>query len=251
MKQTNKEKIQKLSETHITDLQGATMAKARESWHIFGIISEFVNSAEQLAHIRPAVSIFGSARIKPDQPFYAEAQELGLLLSNAGFSVISGGGPGIMEAANKGAFAGKSSSIGLNILLPHEQSGNPYQNISVNFRHFFSRKVAFVKHTMAYIVMPGGFGTIDELFETLTLIQTGKAKKAPVFLYGSEFWGGLLDWIKTQMLSRQLIAEADLDLVVITDDLNLIVNQTLDFYEKNGFTSNESEAFEYAQMMQL
>ncbi|MGL4767965.1 MAG: TIGR00730 family Rossman fold protein [Formosimonas sp.] len=248
MNQNAKEKIQTLSETHLLDLEKASLIKARESWHIFGIMSEFVNAAEQLANIRPAVSIFGSARTKPDNPYYHKTEELALMLSNAGFSVISGGGPGIMEAANKGAFAGKSPSVGLNILLPHEQTGNPYQNVSVNFRHFFSRKVAFVKYATAYVVMPGGLGTLDELFESLTLIQTGKAKKMPIFLYGTEFWTGLWDWVADQLLSNQLISAEDLNLVQITDDPQFIVNSIFDFYEKRGFALSDEER---SQMMQL
>ena len=162
MNQHAKEKLQTLSETHLMDLERASLIKARESWHILGIMSEFVDAAEQLANIRPAVSIFGSARMQPDEPYYQKTEELANMLSNAGFSVISGGGPGIMEAANKGAFQGKSPSVGLNILLPHEQTGNPYQNVSVNFRHFFSRKVAEVKYATAIVVLPGGIGTLDE-----------------------------------------------------------------------------------------
>ena len=248
MNRNAKEQILTLSESAPADLEKATMTKARESWHILGIMSEFVNAAEQLAHIRPAVSIFGSARTKPDHPMYQHTEKLANMLSNAGFSVISGGGPGIMEAANKGAFAGKSASVGLNILLPHEQSGNPYQNVSMNFRHFFSRKVAFVKYATAYVVMPGGFGTMDELFESLTLIQTGKSRKMPVFLYGTEFWTGLWDWVRAQLLSNQLISEKDLDLVHITDDPDYIVNAIFDFYEKRGFAQTDEER---AQMMQL
>ena len=248
MNQNAKEKIQTLSETHLLDLEKASLIKSRESWHIFGIMSEFVSAAEQLANIRPAVSIFGSARTKPDNPYYQKTEELALMLSNAGFSVISGGGPGIMEAANKGAFAGKSASIGLNILLPHEQTGNAYQNISVNFRHFFSRKVAFVKYATAYVVMPGGLGTLDELFESLTLIQTGKAKKMPVFLYGTEFWSGLWSWVEAQLLSNKLIAAEDLNLIKITDDPQFIVNSIFDFYEKRGFALSDEER---SQMMQL
>lgn len=248
MNQLAKEHIKTLSDSTARNLEQSTMTKARESWHILGIMSEFVNAAEQLAHIRPAVSIFGSARIKPDQPFYAKTEVLARMLSDAGFSVISGGGPGIMEAANKGAFAGKSPSVGLNILLPHEQAGNPYQNVSMNFRHFFSRKVAFVKYATAYVVMPGGFGTLDELFEALTLIQTGKSRKMPIFLYGSAFWTGLWDWIREQLLSNKLIAEADLSLIQITDDPQFIVNAIFDFYEKRGFTQTDAER---AQMLQL
>ena len=248
MNQNARKDIKTLSGYEITDLERITMTKARESWHIFGIISEFVQSAEQLAHIRPAVSIFGSARLKPDNIYYQKAEELARLLSNAGFSVISGGGPGIMEAANKGAFGGQGQSVGLNILLPHEQSSNPYQDISVNFRHFFSRKVAFVKYATAYVVMPGGFGTMDELFEALTLIQTGKSRMMPIYLYGSEFWTGLWSWVREQLLNNRLISEGDLDLVKITDDPQFIVNSIFDFYEERGFAPTDIER---AQMLQL
>lgn len=248
MNQNARKDIKTLSGYEITDLEHITMTKARESWHIFGIISEFVQSAEQLAHIRPAVSIFGSARLKPDNIYYQKAEELARLLSNAGFSVISGGGSGIMEAANKGAFGGQGQSVGLNILLPHEQSSNPYQDISVNFRHFFSRKVAFVKYATAYVVMPGGFGTMDELFEALTLIQTGKSRMMPIYLYGSEFWTGLWSWVREQLLNNRLISEGDLDLVKITDDPQFIVNSIFDFYEERGFAPTDIER---AQMLQL
>jgi uncharacterized protein (TIGR00730 family) len=248
MNQNAKEKIQTLSETHVLDADKLSQIKARESWHILGIMSEFVNSAEQLANIRPAVSIFGSARTKPGQPYYEKTEELANLLSNAGFSVISGGGPGIMEAANKGAFHGKAPSVGLNIILPHEQTGNAYQNISVDFRHFFSRKVAFVKYATAYVVMPGGLGTLDELFEALTLIQTQKSKKMPIFLYGTEFWSGLWSWVEEQLLSNGLISEADLELVQITDNPKFIVNSIFNFYEKRGFEMSDEERL---QMLQL
>ena len=248
MNQNARKDIKTLSGYEITDLEHITMTKARESWHIFGIISEFVQSAEQLAHIRPAVSIFGSARLKPDNIYYQKAEERARLLSNAGFSAISGGGPGIMEAANKGAFGGQGQSVGLNILLPHEQSSNPYQDISVNFRHFFSRKVAFVKYATAYVVMPGGFGTMDELFEALTLIQTGKSRMMPIYLYGSEFWTGLWSWVREQLLNNRLISEGDLDLVKITDDPQFIVNSIFDFYEERGFAPTDIER---AQMLQL
>lgn len=239
--------IQTLSEQN-QELKRATMTKASESWHILGIMSEFVQSAEQLANIRPAVSIFGSARAKPEDPYYQKTEALANLLSNAGFSVISGGGPGIMEAANKGAFTGKGSSVGLNIMLPHEQVDNPYQNVSVNFHHFFARKVAFVKYATATVVMPGGFGTLDELFESLTLVQTGKSRAIPIYLYGSAFWSGLWTWVKEQLLGTGLIAEKDLNLVQITDDPQFIVNSIFDFYEKRGFAQSEAER---AQMLQL
>lgn len=248
MNHNARENIQTLSGQQSTDLERSTMTKARESWHVLGIMSEFVQSAEQLANVRPAVSIFGSARTKPDQPYYQKTEALARMLSDAGFGVISGGGPGIMEAANKGAFGGKGPSIGLNILLPHEQTGNPYQNISINFRHFFARKVAFVKYATAYVVMPGGFGTLDELFESLTLIQTGKSRSIPVFLYGTDFWGGLWSWVREQLAGNALISEEDLDMVQITDDPEFIVNSIFDFYEKRGFAPSDIER---AQMLQL
>ena len=153
-----------------------------------------------------------------------------------------------MEAANKGAFGGKGLSIGLNILLPHEQTGNPYQDISINFRHFFARKVAFAKYATAFVAMPGGFGTMDELFESLTLIQTGKSRAMPIYLYGTEFWSGLWDWVRSHLLGEGLISEVDLDLVHITDDPHFIVNSIFDFYEKRGFAPSDMER---AQMLQL
>jgi len=173
---------------------------SKEAWRVFGIMSEFVSATERLNQIHPAVSIFGSARTRPDQPYFKLTEEIARLLSDAGFSVISGGGPGIMEAANKGAFYGKSSSVGLNIQLPHEQTSNHYQNISQTFQHFFARKVMFVKFASAYVVMPGGFGTLDELMEALTLVQTGKTRRMPIILVGSKFWSGMLEWFRTALL---------------------------------------------------
>ena len=157
-------------------------------------------ASQQLADISPSVSIFGSARFAPDDPWYLKTEHLARLLSDSGFSVVSGGGPGVMEAANKGAFAGKSASVGLNIKLPHEQSGNPYQDIGLNFRYFFARKVMFAKYASAYVVMPGGFGTLDEFAEILTLIQTGKAKRIPIVLYGTAFWAPLVEWFRTTLV---------------------------------------------------
>src|SRR3990167_9548816 len=191
---------------------------SKEAWRVFGIMSEFVSATERLNRINPAVSIFGSERTKPDQPYYKLAEEIARLLSDAGFSVISGGGPGIMEAANKGAYYGKSPSVGLNIQLPHEQSNNPYQNISQTFQHFFSRKVMFVRFASAYVVMPGGFGTLDELMEALTLVQTGKTRKMPIILVGSQFWGGLLEWFKTALLEEKVISPEDMNLVQVIDE---------------------------------
>ena len=214
---------------------------AKEAWRVFGIMSEFVSATDRLAHIHPAVSVFGSARMKPDHPYYKLCEEISRLLSDAGFSVISGGGPGIMEAANKGAFYGKSPSVGLNIQLPHEQSNNPYQNISQSFHHFFARKVMFVKFAHAYVVMPGGFGTLDELMEALTLVQTGKTRRMPIILVGSKFWGGMLDWFKTSLLEEKVISPGDIDLIQLIDEPQKVVNAIFKHYESSGFEPTEAE----------
>lgn len=219
----------------------ATRQKARESWHVLGIISEFIEAAERLSEIRPAVSIFGSARTRPGAPMYELTIEIARKLSDAGFAVISGGGPGIMEAANRGAFEGASPSVGLNIELPFEQYGNPYQDISLRFRHFFARKVAFVKYAAAYVVMPGGFGTIDELSEALTLMQTGKGKPMPIVLVGSGFWSGLLEWMRSTLLTEGMIGAADLDMMRIVDDSDGVVNAIFDFYEARGFEQSATD----------
>ncbi|MEB0013338.1 TIGR00730 family Rossman fold protein [Glaciimonas sp. Gout2] len=220
----------------VTDIERATSKKARESWHMFTIMAEFIESTERLSELHPAVSIFGSARIKEDNPYYEQCSDIARRFSDAGFAVISGGGPGLMEAANKGAFEGKSPSIGLNIELPHEQSSNKWQDISLSFRHFFARKVAFVRHADAYIVLPGGFGTMDELTEVLTLIQTGKCRKIPIILVGSTFWEGLLEWFRTTLVTTGMIGAKDLDLIQVIDDPALIVDAVFDFYDK-GETS--------------
>jgi uncharacterized protein (TIGR00730 family) len=187
------------------------------------------------------VSIFGSARTAPGAPMYELTIEIARKLSDAGFAVISGGGPGIMEAANRGAFAGASPSVGLNIELPFEQHGNPYQDISLRFRHFFARKVAFVKYAAAYVVMPGGFGTLDELSEALTLMQTGKGKSMPIVLVGSGFWSGLLDWMRATLLAEGMIDADDLDMMRIVDDSNGVVNAIFDFYEARGFEQSATD----------
>ncbi|WP_274585236.1 TIGR00730 family Rossman fold protein [Neisseria leonii] len=205
---------------------------SKESYHLLKILSEFVEAGEELRAIQPAVSIYGSARTPADHPDYLLTERLSRKLSDAGFSVISGGGPGIMEAANKGAHAGKSPAVGLNIELPHEQSANAYQDLSVNFQHFFPRKVMFVKHAVAYVVMPGGFGTLDELFESLTLVQTGKIPLRPVILVGRGFWQGLVDWIRSQLLTRRLISPGDLDLFEIIDDEDEIIAKIFAHYEQ-------------------
>lgn len=208
---------------------------ARESWRIFGIMAEFVEATERLNAIRPAVSIFGSARTPPDHMYYMLTERIARQLSDAGFSVISGGGPGIMEAANKGAYFGKSPSIGLNIQLPMEQGANPYQDISQTFRHFFARKFMFVKLAAAYVVMPGGFGTLDEMFEALTLIQTKKSRKFPVILVHGPFWNGLIDWVRDRLVAERMINPEDLDLIQIIDEPEQVVEAIFRHYETRGF----------------
>jgi len=219
----------------------ATSVKARESWQMWGIISEFVEASERLSEIRPAVSIFGSARVAPESPRYQRAVQIARALSDAGFAVISGGGGGIMEAANKGAFGGRSPSVGLNIELPHEQVGNRYQNISLRFRHFFARKVSFVKYAAAYVVMPGGFGTLDELSEALTLIQTGMGRRIPIVLVEAAFWQGLLGWMRERLVADGMIDEQDLALMQVAEDAGQVVDAIFDFYEARGFLQTAAE----------
>ncbi len=225
----------------IAQPERSTAIKARESWHVLGIISEFVEATEKLAEVRPAVSIFGSARIKPGSFWYERAIEVARLLSDSGFAVISGGGPGIMEAANKGAFEGKSASVGLNIQLPFESSGNPYQNVSLSFRHFFARKVAFAKYASAFVATPGGFGTLDELMEVLTLIQTRMGRRIPVILMGSAFWQGLLDWMRATLVADGMIAPEDMDLIRVIDEPQGVVDAIFDFYQARGFYATTQE----------
>ena len=187
----------------------------KDTWMMFKVISEFVEGIETLSDVHPGVTVFGSARVKPGDPVYKKAEKVGCLLAQAGFTVITGGGPGVMEAANKGAIEAGGKSAGLAIQLPHEQSINKYANIVVNFRYFFVRKVMFVKYAQAYVVMPGGFGTMDELFEAMTLIQTDKIKPFPVILMGSDYWKGLLDWIKKTMSEKAgMITREEVDEIV-------------------------------------
>ncbi|MES2047353.1 MAG: TIGR00730 family Rossman fold protein [Pseudomonadota bacterium] len=225
----------------IADSGGVTALRARESWHMFTIMAEFIESTERLASVHPAVTIFGSARMKPENPYYLMCMDVARRLSDAGFAVISGGGSGIMEAANKGAFEGLSASVGLNIELPHEQKSNAWQNISLTFRHFFARKVAFVKYADAYIIFPGGFGTMDELSEVLSLIQTGKTRHIPVILVGSSFWRGLLDWMKLQMVDNGMIAADDLNLLQLIDEPASIVDAIFAYYEAHDIEPSEEE----------
>ena len=213
----------------------------RESWKIFQIMAEFVEGFEQLAQIKPSVSIFGSARTAADHAYYRLAEDISRALSDAGFSVVSGGGPGIMEAANKGAFSGRSPSIGLNIRLPQEQSENPYQDIALNFRHFFSRKVMFVKYASAYVVLPGGFGTLDELAEMLTLVQTGKSRRIPIILVHRPFWNGLIDWFRNTLVEEGTISPEDLQLFKVLDKPQEVVDAIFEHYDKRGFEPSPSE----------
>lgn len=221
--------------------QAAINYTAQEAWRVFGIMAEFVAATERLANIRPAVTIWGSARVKPGHPYYQLTETLARLLSDSGFSVISGGGPGLMEAANRGAYFGKSPSVGLNIALPHEQIANQFQDISQNFHYFFSRKVMFVRFATAFVATPGGFGTLDELMECLTLVQTGKTRRIPIILMGSAFWGGLLSWFKEHLVAEGMINAEDLDLVQVLDEPQAIVDAIFRYYETRGFQPTKAE----------
>ena len=233
---SEKEKI-----PHLADPGASKFTASQEAWRVLGIMSEFVEAAQRLAEVGPAVSIFGSARTPPDSPYYALAETIARQLSDAGFSVISGGGPGIMEAANKGAYQGRSPSIGLNIQLPHEQRSNSYQDISQTFRHFFARKYMFVRFASAYVVMPGGFGTLDELLEALALIQTGKSRKIPIILVHEPFWRGLVDWLRTTLVSEKMIDPEDLALIQIIDEPEEVVQAIFKHYERHGFVQLPAE----------
>jgi len=215
--------------------------KTSDSWQIFKIMSEFVQGFETMSKIGPCVSVFGSARTKPDNQYYKQAEEIGYLLTQSGYGVISGGGPGIMEAANKGASRGEGKSVGLNIELPFEQSSNPYidNDKLINFDYFFVRKVMFVKYAQGFIVLPGGVGTLDELFEAITLIQTQKIGKFPIVLVGKTYWEGLLSWIKDVMLAKEKnISVEDLDLINIVDTPEEAVEIINDFYNKYTLKPN-------------
>ena len=213
----------------------------REAWKVFQIMAEFVEGFERLAPIWPSVSIFGSARTPRDDPNYQKTEEVARLLSDSGFAVVSGGGPGIMEPANKGGYLGRSPSIGLNIQLPHEQQANQYQDIALDFRHFFSRKVMFVKYASAYVVMPGGFGTLDELAEMLTLVQTGKTRRIPIILMNRRFWDGLLDWFRNTLCEEGTISPEDLDLIQVFDEPQEVVDAIFSHYESRGFAPSKAE----------
>ena len=208
--------------------------KAHDTWQIFKIMSEFVDGFEKLSKIGPCVSIFGSARTSPDHHFYHLAEEIAFKLTKEGYGIITGGGPGIMEAGNKGAKTAGGKSVGLNIELPFEQSSNPYIDPDklITFDYFFVRKLMFIKYAQGFVVLPGGFGTMDELFEALTLIQTKKIGKFPIVLAGKEYWAGLFDWIKTVLVAEKMINPADLDLVFLADDADHAVKHINDFYSR-------------------
>jgi uncharacterized protein (TIGR00730 family) len=195
----------------------------RDSWRMFHILAEFVEGFEALAECHPSVTIFGSSRAQPGDGVYQKAEMIGQLLAENGFGVITGGGPGVMEAANKGASLAGGKSIGINIELPLEQAPNPYTNINLTFHYFFVRKVMFIKYAVAYIILPGGFGTMDELFESITLIQTHKIKPFPVILMGSKYWKGLLDWIKEVVLKEGKISPADLEIIQVIDEPEVMI----------------------------
>jgi uncharacterized protein (TIGR00730 family) len=225
----------------LIDPQAMYTTNGQEAWRVLGIMAEFAAATERMRGLRPAVSMFGSARIKPGHPYYEKAEKIARLLSDAGFSVISGGGPGLMEAANRGAFAGKSPAIGLNILLPHEKGRNAFQDVSFDYRYFFARKMMFVRWASAYVVLPGGFGTLDELSECLTLVQTGKSRKIPIILVGRAFWHGLVDWVSGTLVGEHMIAEKDVELMQILEEPAEIVEAIFNFYENRGFTPTREE----------
>jgi len=207
--------------------------KMPEAWRVLRIQSEIVDGIEHLIKIGYAVNIFGSARLGPESPYYDQGLQLGRLLSRAGINVVTGGGPGIMEGVNKGAFNEGALSIGLNITLPQEQAPNAFQDISLSFRYFFVRKFMFIKHSIAFAILPGGFGTLDEMFEALTLIQTEKAEPFPVVLIGHEYWSGLVDWMRTTMLSHGCIGQKDMELFTVVDDVEEAARIIITHYRKH------------------
>ncbi|XCF04832.1 TIGR00730 family Rossman fold protein [Tamlana crocina] len=221
--------------------KGWNEIKTNDSWAIFKIMGEFVNGFEKMSKIGPCVSIFGSARTKPEQKYYKLAESIAQKIVEAGYGVITGGGPGIMEAGNKGAHLGGGTSVGLNIDLPFEQHDNPYidPDKSLDFDYFFVRKVMFVKYSQGFVVMPGGFGTLDEFFEALTLIQTHKIGKFPIILVGTDFWKGLMDWVKSTLLDTfSNISATDLDLVHLVDTEDEVIEILDNFYKHSGLSPN-------------
>lgn len=217
-----------------------TIIKAHDSWSVFKIMSEFVNGYENLSRIGPCVAIFGSARLKNDNIYYKQAEQTAYKLVQRGFGVITGGGPGIMEAGNKGAHDAHGKSVGLNIVLPHEQQPNPYidSDKSIDFDYFYIRKTMFTRYAQGFIAFPGGFGTLDELSEALTLMQTNKIANFPIVLFGKDFWGGLVDWFKQIMLTNGMIAEDDFMIFKVVDDVDEAVDIIDNFYKKSALKPN-------------
>ena len=214
-----------------------------DPWRIFRIMAEFVDSFETLSHVGPSVTVFGSARTPVNDPFYKASVTLAKGLAKHNFAIITGGGPGIMEAANRGAAEAKGKSVGLNIELPFEQCGNRFANVPVNFHYFFSRKVCFVKYSMGFVFMPGGFGTLDEFFEVLTLVQTHRISRFPLILFGKEYWTGLMKWMKATLQKDGFISAGDLDLVTITDDPQVAIDLILDYKRRVGPPDSVPKAF--------
>jgi len=212
-----------------------------DPWRVMRIMSEFIEGFDTLSSVKRGVTVFGSARTGPDDPQYKAAHDTAALLSQAGFSIITGAGPGIMEAANKGALLGTGESVGCNIELPFEQGANPYVTRLVNFRYFFVRKTMFIKYSVAFIIFPGGFGTLDELFEALTLIQTGKIYQFPVILFGRHYWAGLLRWLQTRVLTERKISQGDMDLILLTDDPAEATAAVIAAYEAQATIKQERE----------
>ncbi len=215
-----------------------------DPWRVFRIMSEFVNGFDALAHLPPSVTIFGSARTKQENANYLAAVETATLLARAGFGIITGGGPGIMEAANKGAQEGRNLSVGCNIELPFEQHSNAYLDIDLEFKYFFVRKTLFVKYSSAFVIFPGGFGTMDELFEALTLIQTKKVSNFPIILYGSKYWGGLMDWLRETMLALENVSAGDIDLLRLSDNPQEICDWVCEAYEQNSILEKSNPSRE-------
>jgi uncharacterized protein (TIGR00730 family) len=225
----------------LIDPHALNASDGQEAWRVLAIMAEFAIATERLRGIRPAVSVFGSARIEAGHPYYEKTKEIARRLSDAGFAVISGGGPGIMHAANEGAYGGPGPAVGLNILLPHEQTGNEHQDIAVDFRYFFARKMMFVRFASAYVIMPGGFGTLDELSEVLTLVQTGKSRRIPVILVGGDFWRGLLAWMEDKLVGEGMVDAQDMGLMQVIEEPDEIVEAIFKFYESRGFVPSREE----------
>jgi len=225
----------------LIDPQALYSSNGQEAWRVLGIMAEFQLATDRLRGIRPAVSMFGSARIKASHKYYDVTRTIARKLSDAGFAVISGGGPGLMQAANEGAHAGRAPAVGLNIFLPHEQGGNPYQDITIDFRYFFARKMMFVRFASAYVVLPGGFGTLDELSECLTLVQTGKTRRIPIILVGSDFWSGFIGWLQDRLVGEGMVDAGDMELMRVIDEPDAIVEAIFDFYENRGFQPSREE----------